>query len=250
MDAKSLRTLLEKVAAGEVSVAEAASRLEDLPFADLGYAMVDHHRQLRQGFPEVIYGEGKQAEQIAGIAKAIVDRGAPLLVTRLDEGKSGPLRDAVPEGRYHPLARVFTSRPADVPAPEVRGTVAVVCAGTSDLPVAEEAALTLEVAGHPVRRIVDVGVAGIHRLLAKREELAEASVVIAVAGMEGALPTAVAGLVGVPVVAVPTSVGYGAALSGITPLLAMLTSCAPNVAVVNIDNGFGAGFYAAMINGK
>jgi len=248
MDERSLKKLLQAVAGGKVTADEAAARLRDLPFADLGYAVVDHHRQLRQGFPEVVYGEGKTAEQIAGIAKEIAARGAPLLVTRLAAEKLPPLEAAVPGGTYHPLARCYALRPKRAPRPKVRGYVAVVCAGTSDLPVAEEAAVTLAVAGHPVRAIHDVGVAGIHRLLKRREEIAGASVVIAVAGMEGALPTAVAGLVGVPVVAVPTSVGYGAALGGLTPLLGMLTSCAPNVAVVNIDNGFGAGFYAAMIN--
>ena len=250
MDERSLKKLLQAVAGGKVTADDAAARLRDLPFADLGYAVVDHHRQLRQGFPEVIYGEGKTADQIAGIAREIASRGAPLLVTRVDEAKLPPLEAAVPGGTWHPLARCYALRPKRAPKPKVRGYVAVVCAGTSDLPVAEEAAITLAVAGHPVRAINDVGVAGIHRLLKRRDEIAGASVVIAVAGMEGALPTAVAGLVGVPVVAVPTSVGYGAALQGLTPLLGMLTSCAPNVAVVNIDNGFGAGFYAAMINRK
>lgn len=248
MDEKRLEKLLQGVASGAVDAKAALAQLRDLPFADLGYAVVDHHRQLRQGFPEVIYGEGKTAEEIAGIAAAIAARGAPLLVTRLAEEKRAAVEAAVPGGTWHPRARCFSLRPRRAPKPKVRGYVAVVCAGTSDLPVAEEAAITLEVAGHPVRRIRDVGVAGIHRLLARREEIAGASVVVAVAGMEGALPTAVAGLVGVPVVAVPTSVGYGAALGGLAALLGMLTSCAPNVAVVNVDNGFGAGFYAATIN--
>ncbi|WP_373046684.1 nickel pincer cofactor biosynthesis protein LarB [Vulgatibacter sp.] len=250
MDERTLKKLLQAVAGGSVSTDEALGRLRDLPFADLGYAVVDHHRQLRQGFPEVIYGEGKTAAQIAGIAKEISGRGAPLLVTRMAAEKLPPVQEAVPKGVYHAASRTFALRPARAPKPKVRGYVAVVCAGTSDLPVAEEAAVTLAVAGHPVREITDVGVAGIHRLLKRREEIAGASVVVAVAGMEGALPTALGGLVGVPVVAVPTSVGYGAALNGLTPLLGMLTSCAPNVAVVNIDNGFGAGFYAAMINRK
>lgn len=248
MDERALKKLLQDVAAGGVSTADALEKLRDLPFADLGYAVVDHHRQLRQGFPEVIFGEAKTAEEIAGIATEIAGRGAPLLVTRLAEEKLEPLARALPRGTWHPRSRCFTFRTGRKPRPKVRGYVAVVCAGTSDLPVAEEATVTLELIGHPVRAIHDVGVAGIHRLLARREEIAGASVVVAVAGMEGALPTAVAGLVGVPVVAVPTSVGYGAALQGLTPLLGMLTSCAPNVAVVNIDNGFGAGFYAAMIN--
>lgn len=250
MDARELEKLLKAVQRQEVSPKEAVEALRDLPFADLGYAVVDHHRHLRQGFPEVIYGEGKTAEQIAGIATAIASRGQPLLVTRLGLEKLPPLQLAIPNGTYNELARTYALRPKRLAKPKVRGYVAVVCAGTSDLPVAEEAAVTLAVAGHPVRSINDVGVAGIHRLLARREEIAAASVVVVVAGMEGALPTAVAGMVGVPVVAVPTSVGYGAALGGVAAMLGMLNSCAPNVAVVNIDNGFGAGFYAAMINRK
>ncbi|HWV37554.1 MAG TPA: nickel pincer cofactor biosynthesis protein LarB [Vulgatibacter sp.] len=250
MDERELEKMLEAVRAGKVTPKTALARLRDLPFADLGFAVVDHHRQLRHGFPEVIYGEGKTAEQIASIAASIAARGAPLLVTRLAPEKLPALEQAVPGGAYHTLSRAYALRPKRAARPKVRGYVAVVCAGTSDLPVAEEAAVTLAVAGHPTRAIHDVGVAGIHRLLKRREEIAGASVVIAVAGMEGALPTAVAGMVGVPVVAVPTSVGYGAAMGGIAALLGMLTSCAPNVAVVNIDNGFGAGYYAAMINRK
>lgn len=250
MDARELESLLQAVQSRKVSLDEAVERLRDLPFADLGYATVDHHRQLRQGFPEVIYGEGKTGEQIAGIAAAIAAREEPLLVTRLSEEKLPALEEAVPGGAYHPLSRTYALRPKGLPPQEVRGYVAVVCAGTSDLPVAEEAAVTLATAGHPVRTIHDVGVAGIHRLLHRRQELMAASAVVAVAGMEGALPTAIAGLVGCPVVAVPTSVGYGASLGGLAALLGMLNSCAPNVAVVNIDNGFGAGFYAGMINRK
>lgn len=250
MHESELKSLLEQVAMGAVQPSAALERLKDLPFADLGFAVIDHHRQLRQGFPEVIFGEGKTAEQIAAIAREIAGRPAPLLITRLSAEKLPPVQEAIPSGTYHALSRTFFLRQSDAPVPEVKGTVAVVCAGTSDLPVAEEARITLETAGNPVLSIHDVGVAGIHRLLRRREEIASASVVVAVAGMEGALPTAVAGLVAAPVVAVPTSVGYGAALNGITPLLGMLTSCAPNVAVVNIDNGFGAGFYAAMINRK
>lgn len=249
MSPDRLRALLAKVERGELGVEQALGELRDLPYADLDYANVDHHRMLRQGFPEAIYAEHKTAEQIASIAEEIARSGAPLFVSRLDEAKLEPLRSRLPAGRYDPLSRSFRLRPEDAAAPRVRGYVAVVCGGTSDLPVAEEAALTLEVAGHPVERIRDVGVAGIHRLLARRELLAKAAVVVAVAGMEGTLPTAVAGMVGVPVVAVPTSVGYGASLGGVAALLAMLNSCAPNVAVVNIDNGFGAGVYAATING-
>jgi NCAIR mutase (PurE)-related protein len=250
MDERDLDKLLKAVAAGTVSTADARARLRDLPFADLGYAVVDHHRQLRQGFPEVIYGQGKTAAQIAGIARAIADRGAPLLVTRLGPEKLPPLEAAVPGGSYHEASRTFALRPPRARKPRVKGYVAVVCAGTSDLPVAEEAAITVEVAGQPVVRICDVGVAGVHRLLRRRDDLARAASIVAVAGMEGALPTVVAGLVGAPVVAVPTSVGYGASLGGVAALLGMLNSCAPNVAVVNIDNGFGAGYYAAMLARK
>lgn len=239
---------MRSVASGRTSPDAAMARLKDLPFADLGFAVVDHHRQLRQGFPEVVFGEGKTAEQIAGIAAAIAARGSPLLVTRLSADKLPLLERAVPRGAYHASSRTFAFRPPRAAKPRVRGTVAVVCAGTSDLPVAEEAAVTLAAAGHPVQSITDVGVAGLHRLLHRRADLVAASVIVAVAGMEGTLPTAIAGLVAAPVVAVPTSVGYGASLGGVAALLAMLTSCAPNVAVVNIDNGFGGGFYAAMIN--
>jgi NCAIR mutase (PurE)-related protein len=250
MDAHDLDQLLHAVAAGTVPVAEARERLRDLPFADLGYAVVDHHRQLRQGFPEVIYGEGKTAGQVAGIARSILEHGSPLLVTRLGPEKVAEVREAVPQGTYHPIARTFSFRPPEARQPPVKGYVAVVCAGTSDLPVAEEAAVTVETAGQPVLRICDVGVAGVHRLLKRRDDLVRAAAIVAVAGMEGALPTVVAGLVGVPVVAVPTSVGYGASLHGLAALLGMLNSCAPNVAVVNIDNGFGGGYYAAMLARK
>lgn len=249
MNVDALRKLLEAVADGKLAPSQALGELRDLPYADLGHAKVDHHRTLRQGLPEVIYGEGKTAGQIASIAAAIAGSGVPLLVTRLDADKVDPLAEVVPGGTYHPLSRTFSLRPAGLAPPTVRGRVLVVSAGTSDLPVAEEAVVTLQTAGHPLEAIHDVGVAGIHRLLSQRHALREAAVIIAVAGMEGALPTVVAGLVEVPVVAVPTSVGYGAALHGLTPLLSMLTSCAPNVAVVNVDNGFGAATFAATING-
>ena len=248
MDRKTLEKLLRDVASGKVAPGDAAGRLADLPFADLGYAHVDHHRALRVGFPEVIYGEGKSAEHVAGIAGAIAARKGPLLVTRLSPDKLAAVEQAAPGGVYHPRSRTYALRPKKAPRPKVRGKIVVVCAGTSDLPVAEEAVVTVATAGQPVELVADVGVAGIHRLLARRKQLAEAAVVVAIAGMEGALPTAVAGLVGCPVVAVPTSVGYGAAFGGIAALLGMLTSCASNVAVVNIDNGFGGGYYAATIN--
>jgi len=236
--------LLEDVRRGRTSVDDATRALVDLPFAELGYATVDTHRSMRFGFPEVVYGEGKTAEQLVGIIEVLVKRKQPVLVTRLAEEKAEPLLDRWPRARWHPQARIF-----HLPQGRPRaGRVAVTCAGTSDLPVAEEAALTAEAMGATVSRIYDVGVAGLHRLLRRRSEIQEAHVAIAVAGMEGALASVVGGLVGIPVVAVPTSVGYGASFRGVSALLTMLNSCASNVAVVNIDNGFGAGFYAALVS--
>ena len=244
MDPTRLRRLLENVRRGRTSVDEATRALVDLPFAELGYATVDTHRSVRFGFPEVVYGEGKTSEQLLGIVEVLVKRKQPVLVTRLTEERAGPLLSRWPRARWHPQARIF-----HLPQGRPRaGRVAVTCAGTSDLPVAEEAALTAEAMGATVARIYDVGVAGLHRLLRRRSEIQEAHVAIAVAGMEGALASVVGGLVGIPVVAVPTSVGYGANLQGLSALLTMLNSCASNVAVVNIDNGFGGGFYAALIS--
>jgi len=236
--------LLEDVRRGRTSVDEASRALVDLPYAELGYATVDTHRSVRFGFPEVVYGEGKTLEQLRGIVRALDERGQPVLVTRLAQDRAEALLEEWPEARWHPLARIF-----HLPRGRPRaGRVAVVCAGTSDLPVAEEAALTAEAMGATVARVHDVGVAGLHRLLRRRQEIQQAHVAVAVAGMEGALASVVGGLVGIPVVAVPTSVGYGANLQGLSALLTMLNSCASNVAVVNIDNGFGAGFYAALIS--
>ena len=244
MDPARLRRLLEDVRRGRTTVGDAARALADLPFAELGYATVDTHRSVRFGFPEVVYGEGKSAEQLLGIVGALVGRRQPVLVTRLSEEKAGALLSRWPAARWHAQARIF-----HLPQGRPRaGRVAVACAGTSDLPVAEEAALTAEAMGATVARIYDVGVAGLHRLLKRRSEIQEAQVAVAVAGMEGALASVVGGLVGIPVVAVPTSVGYGANFRGLSALLTMLNSCAPNVAVVNIDNGFGAGFYAALVS--
>ena len=244
MDRDRLRKLLEDVKRGRTAVEEATRALTDLPFAELGYATVDTHRSVRFGFPEVVYGEGKAPEQLLGIVEVLVRRKQPVLVTRLDEEKAAPLLARWPKARWHPEARIF-----HLPQGRPRaGRVAVTCAGTSDLPVAEEAALTAEAMGASVARIYDVGVAGLHRLLRRRSEIQEAHVAVAVAGMEGALASVVGGLVGIPVVAVPTSVGYGANFHGLSSLLTMLNSCAPNVAVVNIDNGFGAGFYAALVS--
>lgn len=247
MDEKQLRALLRRVKSGALGLDQAVDRLRDLPFADLGYATVDTHRSLRTGFPEVVLGHWKTVPQLIGIVETHRKRGHTALVTRLQTEKAQALTAHF--GRVksvwhlHAQAWVLPGKFRLKP----RGTVAVVCAGTSDLPVAEEAAVTAETFGAKVVRVTDVGVAGIHRLLKKRTVLAKADVVIAIAGMEGALASAVGGLVSAPVVAVPTSVGYGASFRGVAPLLGMLTSCASNVAVVNIDNGFGAGYYAALI---
>ncbi len=215
------------------------------PLENLEFARVDHHRASRQGFPEVVYGQGKTPDQVARIAKAIVDRGHALLVTRTDAAAHAAVRTLVPDACFHEGARIIERR-AEVPAG--RGTVLVAAAGTSDIPVAEEAAVSADVMGNTVDRLYDVGVAGLHRLLAEHQRLVTARVIIAVAGMEGALASVIGGLVRVPVVAVPTSVGYGTSFGGITALLAMLNSCATGIAVVNIDNGFGAATIASAIN--
>jgi NCAIR mutase (PurE)-related protein len=244
-----LRALFDEVRAGRLDPAEAARRAEALMaqpgFEDLGFARVDHDRAVRQGFPEIVYGQGKSADHVARIARAIVDRGHSLLVTRTDEAAFEAVAGVVPDARFHPVARIIERR---TDGPRGRGTVLVAAAGTSDLPVAEEAAVSAEVMGNDVDRLVDVGVAGIHRLLAERERLRRARVIIAVAGMEGALPSVIGGLVAAPVIAVPTSVGYGASFGGITALLAMLNSCATGISVVNIDNGLGAAAAASAIN--
>jgi NCAIR mutase (PurE)-related protein len=244
-----LQTLLEEVKEGRTDPADAltliAAALRDQPFEDLGFAKVDHHRGVRQGFPEVILGLGKTPEQIAAIAGEIVSRGSPLLVTRADEVAFAAVKAVVPAAGYHADARCITMQGPVVPGV---GTIALCCAGTSDVPVAEEAAVTAELLGNTVDRLYDIGVAGIHRLLSQRDRLHAARVVVVVAGMEGALPSVVAGMVGVPVIAVPTSIGYGASFGGIAALLGMLNSCANGVSVVNIDNGYGAGCIASMIN--
>jgi NCAIR mutase (PurE)-related protein len=247
MDEAKLRSLLEAVRAGSVDLESAQKQLRDLPFSDLGYAMVDHHRALRQGVPEVIFGEGKTPEQIVGIATSIVSHGSTCLITRVAPEKAQAVVEAFPDARHVPIARTITIARAPIPK---RGTgpVAVVAAGTSDLPVAEEACETLAALGRDVIRMYDVGVSGIHRILMRREELSRAVAIIVCAGMEGALPSVVGGLTDRPVIGVPTSIGYGTALSGLTPLMAMLTSCASGVVVVNIDNGFGAAFAAARFD--
>ncbi|WP_394837634.1 nickel pincer cofactor biosynthesis protein LarB [Pendulispora rubella] len=246
MDPAKLRELLEQVQSGARSVDDAALALKDLPFADLGYAVVDHHRALRQGVPEVILGQSKTAAQIVGIATEVARTGQNVLVSRLDPAKAHEVCRAMPALRYHEMARVATLEQAPIPRLGTR-PVAVVTAGTSDLPVSEECAETLRMLGAEVERVYDVGVAGIHRLLHRRQALDATSVIIVIAGMEGALASVVGGLVEGPVIAVPTSVGYGAAFEGLAALLGMLTSCASGVTVVNIDNGFGAAFAAARI---
>jgi NCAIR mutase (PurE)-related protein len=238
------------VARGELEPAAACDYLLDAfrarPFEDLGFARVDHHRSVRQGFPEVVLGLGKTPAQVAAIAAAIAKRGSTLLVTRASEAAYDAVRALVPEATYYADAAIIAWRQKDI-SPG-RGTILVAAAGTSDIPVAEEAARTAELMGNDVARLYDVGVAGLHRLLVERERLCSARVIIVVAGMEGALPSVVAGLVSVPVIAVPTSIGYGASFGGIAALLGMLNSCASGVSVVNIDNGFGAAAMASMIN--
>lgn len=247
MDQQHLEQLLQRLQTGEISVATVLQALRNLPFENLGIARVDHHRTLRQGAPEVVFGETKTPEQLETIVAALVRQGSNVLVTRLDEEKARRLLANFPAGRYDALGRVFSLEQKKV-APVGRGPVLIVCAGTSDLPVAREAAVTARLLGHSVDELVDVGVAGLHRLLAERESLERAAVIIVVAGMEGALPSVVGGMVRVPVIAVPTSVGYGTAFGGVAALLGMLNSCASGVTVVNIDNGFGAAFAAHRIN--
>lgn len=246
MDKEHLKKLLEDVRAGELDVDNALDRLRHLPFEDLGFAKVDHHRALRHGMPEVIFGKGKTPEQINIIAAHLLDRSQNVLVTRAEREAAAAFLEAFPEAEYFPLSktlRIWRDRSL-----LGKGKIAVVCAGTSDLFVAEEARITAEVMGNEVIAITDVGVAGIHRLMSSREQLTEARVIVVCAGMEGALPSAVGGMVSVPVIAVPTSIGYGASFGGLAALLGMLNSCASNVTVVNIDNGFGAAYVASLIN--
>ena len=246
MDQDHLRALLEQVRAGAMDVDAAIGRLRHMPFEDLGFAKVDHHRALRQGMPEVVFGMGKTPDQISAITGALLAKAQNVLVTRIDADVAQRLQAEHPAAEYFPVSRslrVWRDRTLTG-----KGKIAVVCAGTSDLPVAEEAQVTAEVMGNEVDAIHDVGVAGIHRLMQNRERLTEARVIIVCAGMEGALPSVVGGLVMAPVIAVPTSVGYGASFHGLAALLGMLNSCSSNVTVVNIDNGFGAGYAASMMN--
>ncbi len=242
-----LRELLEEVASGDVDIDRAMGRLEGLPFEDLGFAHVDHHRALRKGFPEVIFCPGKTVGQVVAIAQRLVEHGS-LLATRVSAEQASALKAEIAEVKYNEVGRTVSFKHPDFKPPKALGNILVLSAGTSDLPVAEEAAVTADVMGNEVERVFDVGVAGIHRLLAYRERLAEASVLIVVAGMEGALPSVVGGMVQAPVIAVPTSVGYGASFGGLAALLGMLNTCSAGVTVVNIDNGFGAGYAASLMN--
>jgi NCAIR mutase (PurE)-related protein len=246
MDEQQLRVLFEQVREGALDVDSALQRMRHMPFEDLGFAKVDHHRSLRHGMPEVIFGKGKSAEQVMAIAACLLEHSGNVLVTRTDPQTAAQLSARYADAEHFPLSgaiRFWRDRTL-----RGKGTVAVVCAGTSDIPVAEEALITAEVMGNRVDAIYDVGVAGIHRLMSHQKRLTEARVVVVCAGMEGALPSVVGGMVSCPVIAVPTSIGYGASFQGLAALLGMLTSCASNVTVVNIDNGFGAGYVASLIN--
>lgn len=246
MNADSIRKLMQDVRSGELSPDDAVERLRHLPFEDLGFAKVDHHRALRVGMPEVVFGERKTPKQVAAIFKRLAQHGNNVLATRASKEQFAAVKKVVRGARYEVEARAIVLR-RDIKR-YGKGLICVVSAGTSDIPVAEEAVVTAELMGNEAERLYDVGVAGIHRLLAHREAISKARVVIVCAGMEGALPSVVGGLVGVPVIAVPTSVGYGAAFQGLAALLGMMNSCASNVTVVNIDNGFGAGYVASLIN--
>jgi NCAIR mutase (PurE)-related protein len=247
MEIRKLESLLKSVQSGKMSIDDAISQLKALPFKDLGFAKVDHHRSLRKGFPEVVWGEGKTSEQILSIMKQLRSRGENILITRLEERKAKAIQKTFSKSRYYPRSKVLTHLTHPVKS-EGKGVILVITAGTTDIPVAEEAALTAQFMGNRVETLYDVGVAGIHRLLSEREKLEKARILIVVAGMEGALPSVVGGLVDRPVIAVPTSVGYGTSFGGVAALLAMLNSCASGVAVVNIDNGFGAGYMASLVN--
>jgi pyridinium-3,5-biscarboxylic acid mononucleotide synthase len=246
MDQEHLRKLLEQVKDGALEIDAAVERMRHLPFEDLGFAKLDHHRALRHGMPEVIFGKGKTPEQVAELATRLLGNAPNILITRADQVMARMVCERVPDAEYFPLSgaiRVWRDRTLTG-----KGTIAVISAGTSDIPVAEEAQVTAEVMGNQVDVIFDIGVAGIHRLMSNRERITQARVVVVCAGMEGALPSVVGGLVSAPVIAVPTSVGYGASFHGLAALLGMLNSCASNVTVVNIDNGFGAAYVASLIN--
>jgi len=247
MENVAIEKILKAVSEGTLEVAQALESLKHLPFEDLGCATLDHHRALRQGFPEVIFGQGKSITQMQTIIRALLEKGGNVLATRVNGAKAAKLKEFFPEAVYHRDARALTVEQHPIKI-RGKGKILVICAGTSDIAVAAEAVLTAQLMGNEVEQLYDVGVAGLHRLLAKRGVLDRASVIIVVAGMEGALPSVVGGLVDKPVIAVPTSVGYGAAFGGVAALLGMLNSCAAGVTVVNIDNGFGAAYAASLIN--
>jgi hypothetical protein len=246
MNIRKIEDLLKKVKSGKTSIGEAMAQLKSLPFEDLGFARIDHHRSLRRGFPEVIWGEGKTSSQILSIMKQLKGKGQNVLITRLEEKKAKAIQKVFPKSQYHPQSKVLTYLTHPVKWTG-KGTILVITAGTTDIPVAEEAAITAQLMGSKVETLYDVGVAGIHRLLSSWQRLRAVDCVIVVAGMEGALASVVAGLTDAPLIAVPTSVGYGASFGGLSALLTMLNSCAGGVTVVNIDNGFGAGYAAATI---
>jgi NCAIR mutase (PurE)-related protein len=246
MDEKELKTLLEGIKSGDVNVNEGLEKLKDLPYKELGYAKIDNHREVRVGYPEVIYCAGKTVEQVKGIVEFMLTKNNNILGTRATEEMYEAVKEICPEAVYNKMARTITVKKKEVPMPDTY--IAIVTAGTSDIPVAEEAAITAEILGNRVERIFDVGVAGIHRLFNRLDLIRGAKVVVVIAGMEGALVSVVGGLVDKPVIAVPTSVGYGANFGGLSALLCMLNSCASGVSVVNIDNGFGAGYLGSMIN--
>ncbi|MCJ7581960.1 MAG: nickel pincer cofactor biosynthesis protein LarB [Candidatus Aminicenantes bacterium] len=241
-----LKDILEQVHQGQLSVDDAVIKLKDFPYQNLGFAKVDHHRELRKGFPEIIYGLGKTEGQIKKIAEAILDKGSNLLITRVEESVYLNLKKSLPQLHYNNLAKAAFLKQKEPPGG--RGKIAVITAGTSDIPVAEEAVVTCEILGNIVEKLYDVGVAGLHRLFGEMDKLEGAKVIITVAGMEGALPSVLAGFTNIPIIAVPTSVGYGASFKGLAALLAMLNSCPGGVGVVNIDNGFGAAYLASLIN--
>jgi NCAIR mutase (PurE)-related protein len=247
MDMVSLKQLLDHVATGNISVDDAAQKLKHLSFEDLDYAHIDHHRSLRKGFPEVIFGQEKTVDQIVGIMEKMIAQENIVLVTRIQARHADSVISRFPDAEYHEDAKMIVWKKQDIPQ-SGKGMVIVISAGTSDIPVAKEALLTAQVMGNKVESVFDVGVSGIHRLFNHKKLIEEASVLVVVAGMEGALPSVVAGMVSRPVIAVPTSVGYGVSFGGLTALFAMLNSCSSNVAVVNIDNGFGAGYMASIIN--
>jgi len=247
MDVNLLKDLLNKLKDGTIEIDEAIQKLKLLPFEDIGFASIDHHRHLRRGFPEVIYGRGKKVEEIITIIEKMVDKEENVLITRLTDNKAESIKKHFPSSDYHPKSRILTIevRPIEKRG---KGKILVISAGTADIPVAEEAAITATFMGNDVKTLFDVGVAGLHRLLQNKDTIMTASVIVVVAGMEGALPSIVGGLVDKPVIAVPTSTGYGASFGGLSALLGMLNSCAAGVTVVNIDNGFGAGYAASLIN--